>query len=109
SGGAVTAELVSAEGPREVPSGIAGVSLHATGALDPARSGLVLVPGATGRAGTAPDERTDAPATDNDNDNVPVTIGRALATALPAMLKDAMAQPGVTVATVCGGSLVLAF
>lgn len=107
SGSAVTAELVSAEGRREVPSGIGGLSLHATAALDPVRPGLVLVPGATGRVGTAQDERDGAQS--GNQGNIPATLGRALATALPTLLKDAMAHPQITVTTVCGGSLVLAF
>lgn len=39
---------------------------------------------------------------------VPVLPGRTLTTALPMLLKAAMGNPEVTVATVCGGSLVLA-
>src|SRR5687767_5362886 len=47
SGGAVSVELVSAEGPREVVSGTGGLVLRATGTLDPGRAGLILVPGAS--------------------------------------------------------------
>ncbi len=46
SGGAVTVELVSAEGKRSVPSGMNGPALEAQAALDPNRSGIILVPGA---------------------------------------------------------------
>jgi putative intracellular protease/amidase len=52
SGGAVSVELVSAEGPREVVSGTGGLSLRATDALDPGRAGLILVPGASGPSGS---------------------------------------------------------
>ncbi|MFB8105189.1 DJ-1/PfpI family protein [Streptomyces sp. NPDC056007] len=119
SGGAVTVELVSAEGAREVVSGAGGLTLRATAALDPERADLVLVPGASGRVGepedgevsgeaptyggvaaAAPGEVIDQP--------VPVLLGRTLATDLPALLRAAMDDPSVTVATVCGGSLVLA-
>lgn len=55
SGGAVTVGLVSAEGPRLVPSGTPGLSLRASAALDPSRPGWVLLPGASGRIGD-PDE-----------------------------------------------------
>ncbi|MER7990335.1 hypothetical protein ABTY53_32835 [Streptomyces noursei] len=52
SAGAVSVELVSAEGPCEVVvSGTGGLALRATAALDPGRAGLILVPGASGRVG----------------------------------------------------------
>jgi putative intracellular protease/amidase len=97
--GLLTAELVSAEGPRDVPSGLAGVSLRATAGVDPSRADVIVVPGALGRM---PDE--DEPT----DDSIPVILGRTLDTALPALLKEALDRPGVTVATVCGGSMVLA-
>src|SRR6266511_3795396 len=46
TGGALAVELVSAEGPRQVPSGIKPLSLSATARLDPERADLVVVPGA---------------------------------------------------------------
>ncbi|MVZ98978.1 DJ-1/PfpI family protein [Actinomadura sp. LD22] len=94
--GAVTVELVTAEGPREVVGGTGGLTLRATAALDPGRAGLVVVPGASGAAEPQAD------------DSIPAVLGRTLSTALPALLKTAMDDPDVTVATVCGGSLVLA-
>ncbi|WP_327308232.1 DJ-1/PfpI family protein [Streptomyces sp. NBC_01298] len=110
SGGAVSVELVSAEGPREVVSGTGGLVLRATGALDPGRAGLVLVPGASGRVGE-PGEVADLEAGEGawrEEEFIPVLIGRTLTTELPALLKAAMANPRMTVAAVCGGSLVLA-
>ncbi|MGK5553418.1 DJ-1/PfpI family protein [Actinomadura kijaniata] len=109
SGGAVSVELVSAEGPREVVSGTGGLALHATAALAPERPGLVLVPGASGRVGT-PDDVPDhdpAQAWPQPEDSVSVRLARALATDLPVQLKTALDRPGVTVGTVCGGSLLL--
>ncbi|NRQ39415.1 DJ-1/PfpI family protein [Nonomuraea sp. NN258] len=114
--GAVTVELVSAEGPREVVGGVGGLALRATAALDPGRPGLILVPGAAGRidspgATSDHDEDTDAtPAQDPapEDDSIPVLLGRTLATELPALLKAAMNNPDITVTAVCGGSLVLA-
>lgn len=91
SGGALTAELVSAEGSREVPSGLGLLSLHATTALDPRRADLIVVPGAAGR---------DA--------EIPAILARTLDTGLPERLRDGVADPMVTMATVCGGSLLLA-
>ncbi|MEI5007402.1 DJ-1/PfpI family protein [Streptomyces sp. PmtA] len=110
SGGAVSVELVSAEGPREVVSGTGGLVLRATAALDPARTGLVVVPGASGRVGE-PGEvpEHDAGAGEWQQDEfVPVLLGRTLTTELPVLLRAAMADPEVTVGAVCGGSLVLA-
>ena len=110
SGGAVSVELVSAEGPREVVSGTGGLALRATAALDPGRAGLILVPGASGRAGEpgeVPDH--DAGAGGHEQDEfIPVLLGRTLTTQLPALMKAAMGNPEVTVAAVCGGTLVLA-
>ncbi|CAM5299538.1 glutamine amidotransferase [Streptomyces avidinii] len=110
SDGAVTVELVSAEGPRDVVSGTGGLVLRATGALDPGRAGLVLVPGASGRVGE-PGEvpEHDAGAGEWRQDEfIPVLLGRTLTTELPALLKKALDDPDVTVGAVCGGSLVLA-
>ncbi|GAA0408871.1 glutamine amidotransferase [Acrocarpospora corrugata] len=99
TGGALEIELVSAEGAREVPSGLGALSLRATSALDPSRTDLVVVPGALGRM---PDENEPT------EDSIPVLLGRTLDTTLPALLKECLDRPGVTVATVCGGSMVLA-
>ncbi|WP_433892497.1 DJ-1/PfpI family protein [Streptomyces sp. CA-111067] len=128
SGGAVSVELVSAQGPREVPSGTGSLALRATSTLDPARAGLILVPGASGRVsgpdevpgagepgdvprpgepGEVPDRHAGAGARGQD-EFVPVLLGRALTTELPALLKEAMDNPEVTMSSVCGGSLILA-
>ncbi|MFG2949520.1 DJ-1/PfpI family protein [Streptomyces adustus] len=110
SDGAVSVELVSAEGPREVTSGTGGLTLRATGALDLRRADMLLVPGASGRVGEpgeVPDEEVGAGERRQD-EFVPVLLGRTLTTELPALLKQAMDDPDITVATVCGGSLVLA-
>jgi transcriptional regulator GlxA family with amidase domain len=95
SDGAVTVEFVAAEGPRSVVSGTGGLKLDATAALDPARADLVIVPGASGRI-------------DAEDDSIPMLLGRTVTTELPALLKSALENPQVLVATVCGGSLVLA-
>ncbi|MFD8807625.1 DJ-1/PfpI family protein [Streptomyces sp. NPDC059597] len=110
SDGAVSVELVSAEGPREVTSGTGGLVLRATGTLDLGRADLILVPGASGRVGApgeVPEDEAGAGERGQD-ESIPVLLGRTLTTTLPALLKQAMEDPDVTVATVCGGSLVLA-
>lgn len=110
SDGAVSVELVSAAGPREVTSGTGALTLRATAALDLERADMLLVPGASGRVGEpgeAPQEEADAGEWKQD-ELIPVLLGRTLTTELPALLKQAMENPDITVATVCGGSLVLA-
>ena len=87
-------ELVSAEGARPVTSGL-GMTVYATAALDPERADLVIVPGAAGIP------EGDGPGT------VQALLAQAAATALAGLLRTAMARTGCTVATVCGGSLVL--
>ena len=112
SGGALSVQLVSADGPREVVSGTGGLTLRASGALDPARAGLVLVPGASGRVGEPgelPDLDAGEPAQWKQDEFIPVLLGRAAADKrLTALLAEALGNPEVTVTAVCGGSLVLA-
>ena len=87
-----TAELVSAEGAREVPSGMGLMSLAAVSRLDPAKADVVVVPGALGAL----------------PDGIPEILGRTLHTPLPALLAEAVGRRETIVATVCGGSMVLA-
>lgn len=98
--GALTVELVSAEGPREVVSGSGGLVLRATATLDPDNADLIIVPGAAGPIS----ERADG----SKIDTIPVLLARTMETNLPALMKKALDNPKVTVATVCGGSLALA-
>jgi transcriptional regulator GlxA family with amidase domain len=97
-GGDLTVELVSAEGPRPVVSGTLGLVLNATAKLDPSKPGFVIVPGASGPIEGDPDEV----------DTIPVLLARFGETDAAPLMRQAMANPDVTVATVCGGSLALA-
>ncbi|MEU7979662.1 DJ-1/PfpI family protein [Micromonospora sp. NPDC049081] len=98
AGSALTVELVSVEGPREVVGGTRGLTLRATARLDPARPGYVVVPGASGPTTGDPDEGVAT---------IPVLLSRfADSAAVP--LRAAIDNPDVTVAAVCGGSLALA-
>ncbi|MBW4701236.1 MULTISPECIES: DJ-1/PfpI family protein [unclassified Micromonospora] len=98
AGSALTVELVSVEGPREVVGGTRGLTLRATARLDPARPGYVVVPGASGPTTGDPDEGVAT---------IPVLLSRfADSAAVP--LRAALDNPDVTVAAVCGGSLALA-
>ena len=97
-GGELVVELVSAEGPRPVVSGTRGLMLNATAQLDPAKPGFIVVPGASGPVEGDPDEV----------DTIPVLLARFGETEAVPLMREAMANPDVTVATVCGGSLALA-
>ena len=68
--------------------------------LDPTRADLIVVPGASGRV--------TAPSGDDDTDTIPILLARTMETALPALIGQALDDPTVIVATVCGGSLALA-
>ena len=105
AGGALTVELVSVEGPREVTSGSPapatdGLVLRATAALDPDNADLIIVPGAAGPISAPEDGR--------EIDTIPLLLARTMDTDLPALMRKALNSPTVIVATVCGGSLALA-
>ncbi|MEC0229662.1 DJ-1/PfpI family protein [Paenibacillus alba] len=89
-------ELVTAEGARLVSSGIGGLQIPASGRIDPEKGGLILVPGASGEV-AGEGEHT-----------VPSILRRAMETKLTPLMKEAMQRSDLTVATVCGGSLLLA-
>jgi transcriptional regulator GlxA family with amidase domain len=97
-GGEFAVELVSAEGPRTVVSGSRGLPLQATARLNPARPGFVIVPGAVGPIAGDPDEVA----------TIPVLLARFGDTEAVPLIRAALDNPAVTVATVCGGSLALA-
>ncbi|WP_241158290.1 DJ-1/PfpI family protein [Cohnella candidum] len=94
SGGAVTVELVSAEGKRSVPSGLNGPSLEAKAALDPHLPGMIVVPGASGKPAG------------NSEDSIPHVLRQTMKTRLPELLKQAFNDKDVTMVTVCGGTLL---
>ncbi|OBG31783.1 DJ-1/PfpI family protein [Mycobacterium sp. E3198] len=97
--GDLAVTLVTAEGPRSVVSGTRGLALTATAALDPSEPGCVIVPGASGPTVGDPDAGIET---------IPVLLARAAQTELTPLLHKAFANPDVTVAAVCGGSIVLA-
>ncbi len=97
-GGELAVELVSAEGPRPVVSGSRGLVLNATAQLDPSKPGYVIVPGASGPIDGDPNEVA----------TIPVLLARFGETDAMPLMRQAMANPDITVATVCGGSLALA-
>lgn len=93
----INVEFVTAEGPRSVPSGTHGLQIEAGGKLNPERAGIILVPGASGDV--------------NDQegpDSIPAILGRAMTTEITPLIGKALGQSDIVVATVCGGSLLLA-
>lgn len=98
-GGEPTVSFVSAEGPRRVVSGTRGLALEAGDRFDPARPGYVVVPGVAGPIDGDPD---DGVAT------IPVLLARFGRTPAVPLMRQALDNPEMTVATVCGGSLALA-
>ncbi len=71
AGGALTVELVSVEGPREVTGGIGGLVLRATAAIDPDNADLIIVPGAAGPINAPEDGRAI--------DTIPILLARTMA------------------------------
>jgi transcriptional regulator GlxA family with amidase domain len=97
AGGVLDVRLVALDAPGPVVSGTRGLALTATHVLDPAAPGVVILPGASGPVAGDPDEvRT-----------IPVILAGLGATALPDLMRRALAAPDVIVATVCGGGLAL--
>ncbi|MGV3464462.1 MAG: DJ-1/PfpI family protein, partial [Heyndrickxia sp.] len=91
----IKVELVSAEGARMITSGDNQLKLEASGKLDLTRTGIILIPGVSCSL-------------DDSVDSIPAKLKQATETELSPLLKSALAQPDLLVATVCGGSLILA-
>lgn len=98
-GGDLAVELVSAHGPGPVRSGNPQIFLTAAAALDPHAPGYVLIPGAVGSVDGDPDR---------GDETIPVILGRLALSDAMRLIGQALADPGVTVAAYCGGSLALA-
>lgn len=92
----VTVNLVSAEGQRTVKSGVNDLQIQVSGKLDLGRKGIILIPGAFGSIhGNGPD-------------SISVKLQQATETELNNLLNAAVKNPDILLASVCGGSLVLA-
>jgi transcriptional regulator GlxA family with amidase domain len=96
---ALWVEMVSVEGVRNVVSGH-GIVLQATARLDIDKADIIVIPGVSGPI--------NQPEDGNEVDTIPMLLARTLETDLPNRMKEAMADPNIIVAPVCGGSLVLA-
>lgn len=98
AGDGLIIELVSADEPRPFVSGTRGLVLNSVAKLDPTKPGWVIVPGASGPIEGDPDDGVET---------IPVLLGRASQSALVPLMREALDNPEITVATVCGGSLIL--
>lgn len=98
-GGDLAVELVSAHGPGPVSSGNSQIFLTASAALDPHAPGYVLVPGVVGSVDGDPD---------SGEETIPVMLARLASSDAMPLVGHALADPAVTVAAYCGGSLALA-
>lgn len=96
AGDSIQTELVTAEGARSVPSGVNGLRLDASGKLDPGLGGILLVPGASGGL------EAEGP------NSIPFILARAANTDITPLVGQALERHDTLVATVCGGSLLLA-
>ncbi|SHF01422.1 DJ-1/PfpI family protein [Seinonella peptonophila] len=94
--GVLKVELVTAEGARSVPSGIDGLEIRANGKLDPERAHILLIPGAAGEV------------SGDGADSIPSILGRAAKTEICNLVRLGMNKSDLIIATVCGGSLLLA-
>ncbi|WP_330214459.1 DJ-1/PfpI family protein [Pseudomonas sp. AM8] len=96
SNGALKVNLVTAEGPRSVTSGLCFLSIPADGTLSPEEADIIVIPGAAGN-----------PHGDG-KDTAPFLLNQAANTELVPLMKRAFDLPETIVASVCGGSLLLA-
>ncbi|GGE54672.1 DJ-1/PfpI family protein [Priestia taiwanensis] len=92
----VTVEFVSAEGERNVTSGVQQFQIPTSGKVDVSRSGIILIPGAFGSMN------------EEEEDSIPSRLKQASQTELGRLLKEAIQTPDIILATVCSGSLILA-
>lgn len=91
-------ELVCEGEPRTFIGGTRALPLTATSTLDPTKPGYVIVPGASGPIEGDPDDGVET---------IPVLLARASQSPIIPLMQQALDNPDITVATVCGGSLVL--
>ncbi|MFJ2684383.1 DJ-1/PfpI family protein [Pseudomonas sp. NPDC087342] len=94
--GALRVSFVTAEGAREVPCGISKLLIPAEGVLSLDSADIVLLPGAAGKT------------SGSSSESIPFLLNQAAQTDINSIMREALAHPDITVATVCGGSLVLA-
>jgi len=90
----VKVELVSTKGARMVSSGLKGPAIEVHSAPNLDKADVILIPGAAGPLG-------------DDPESVPAVLAREADGDIPNIAREAFGRPDVTIATVCGGSLIL--
>ena len=95
SNGGVKVDLVSSGGARSVASGLGGLKIPTSGAPDLEEADIILLPGAAG------------PLDPDHEGSVPSLLARESSGPIADVAREALERADVTVATVCGGSLVL--
>jgi putative intracellular protease/amidase len=90
----VKVELVSTKGPTWVSSGLKGPAIEVHSAPNLDKADVILIPGAAGPLGDDPESVRAVLAREADGD-------------IPNIAREAFGRPDVTIATVCGGSLIL--
>ena len=95
SSGGVKVDLVSPGGARNVASGLGGLKIPTSGAPDLEKADIILLPGAAG------------PLDPGHEASVPNLLARESNGPIAEIAREALERGDVTVATVCGGSLVL--
>lgn len=92
-------EMVSVgEEPRSFVSGTRGLELRATARLDTTRPGYVILPGASGLVEGDPDDGVET---------IPVILARVAQSSLIPPMREVLANPDITMVTICGGGLIL--
>lgn len=91
-------ELVCEGEPRSFVGGTRGLALTASATLDPTKSGYVIVPGVSGPLEGDPD---------NGDETIPVLLARIAASSVMPLIRAALDNPDIVVATQCGGGLIL--
>jgi putative intracellular protease/amidase len=94
--GEMCVDLVSTGGARSVKSGLGGLEIATNGPPDLTAANILLVPGAAGSLDS------------DDEGSVPALLAREANGPIIGVVRDAMERGDVTVAAVCGGSLILA-
>ena len=97
TGGRISVKLVTAEDHDLIPSGITGLEMRAHGKLDLNEDGVIVLPGAAGSV----DE--------NSPDSLFARVTKAAQGLLGKRMIEAFSKDTLTIATVCGGSMLLSF
>ena len=97
TGGRIGVKLVTAEDHDLISSGIVGLEMRAHGKLDLNEEGIIVLPGASG------------PVDEDSPNSLFSHVTRAAQGLLGKRMIEAFTKDDLTIATVCGGSMLLSF